>query len=79
MKSEMPVKIFIDACGKAQRSPKRYRCPLHKPFMYCVPCPVPKFIAWLMSDELYAEDANPLQLFSKHKTIPRGKRKGSGK
>ena len=78
MKGEVAVKIFIDACKKAQKN-KRHPCPLYRADENAVcyaacNASVPKFLVWLMGNELYAEDAKASQLFTKHKTIPRGKR-----
>lgn len=51
MKTEMPVKIVIDACKKARADGKRHTCPLYPRSRCCQEeCNVPKFMKWLMSD-----------------------------
>ena len=77
MKDEMAVKIFIDACRKAQHFPKRNSCPLYGCFTYCVQyCNIPRILAWMMSDVTYPSDVVDMGLFAKYRTIPRGKLKG---
>ena len=53
MKTEMPVKIVIDACKKARANPNNPKnpCPMYHHSNCCQEeCGIPKFMAWLMSD-----------------------------
>lgn len=74
MKGEIAVKIIIDACKKAKNDCK-YKCPLYHNSLCSWVCNVPRFMEWLMSEELYPEDVSQVGLFAKQKTAPRGKRK----
>ena len=59
MKTEMPVKIVIDACKKARADGKKNPCPMYRNSRCCQEeCNVPKFMAWLMSDEVNPEDVD---------------------
>lgn len=55
MKAEMPVKIVVDACKKARANPRDSKCPcpLYPRSQCCQEeCNVPKFMAWLMGNEV---------------------------